>query len=89
MAYGGDRGISRVELSVDDGQTWHEAKITYPGTKLSWALWSYDWQPAGVNNYSLVVRATDGNGKLQEWEEKRSPYSGATGFHKIAVYVTA
>src|SRR5213083_224830 len=45
MAYGGDRGISRVELSSNDGETWAEAKIDYPGTKLTWALWSYDWRP--------------------------------------------
>lgn len=89
MAYGGDRGISRVELSVDNGETWNEAKITYPGTKLSWALWSYDWQPARADNYTLVVRATDGKGDVQEWEEERSPYSGATGFHRITVHVTA
>lgn len=89
MAYGGDRGVSRVELSVDDGKTWNEARITYAGTKLTWALWSYAWQPAGADDYSLVARATDGDGKIQEWEPDRSPYSGVTGFHKIAVYVRA
>lgn len=89
MAYGGDRGISRVELSLDDGETWNDAKISYPGTKLTWALWNYDWRPQEADDYALVVRATDGEGKVQEWEEDRSPFSGVTGFHKIAVYVTA
>ena len=37
IAYGGDRGISRVELSFDDGKTWKDAETYYPGTKLSWA----------------------------------------------------
>jgi len=89
IAFGGDRGISRVEISDDDGETWIDAKIHYPGTRLSWALWSYDWQPDGPDDYTLVVRATDGEGAVQEWEEDRSPYSGVTGFHKIAVHVTA
>src|SRR5213080_1886069 len=40
VAFGGDRGISRVEFSSDDGESWDEAKIDYPGTKLTWALWS-------------------------------------------------
>lgn len=88
IAYGGDRGISRVELSNDDGKTWADAKIDYPGTKLTWALWSYDWQPA-AGDYILVVRATDGEGEVQEWEEDRSPFSGVTGFHKIILHVTA
>ena len=89
IAYGGDRGTSRVELSSDDGETWDDAKIDYPGTKLTWALWSFDWRPDDADDYTLIVRATDGEGAVQEWEEDRSPFSGATGFHKIIVHVTA
>jgi DMSO/TMAO reductase YedYZ molybdopterin-dependent catalytic subunit len=88
VAFGGDRGISRVEVSFDDGATWQEAKLNYPGTKLTWALWSYDWRPPGADNYTLVVRATDGEGAVQELDEERPFKSGTTGFHKIVVYVT-
>ena len=89
IAFGGDRGISRVEISDDDGETWTDANIHYPGTKLTWALWTYEWRPDSPDDYTLVVRATDGEGAVQEWEEDRSPFSGMTGFHKIAVHVTA
>ena len=89
IAFGGDRGISRVEISDDDGETWSDANIHYPGTKLTWALWTYEWRPDGPDDYTLVVRVTDGEGAVQEWEEDRSPFSGVTGFHKIAVHVTA
>ena len=89
VAFGGDRGISRVEISDDDGETWTDATIHYAGTKLTWALWSYDWQPDAPDDYTLVVRATDSEGEVQEFEEDRSPYSGVTGFHKIIVHVTA
>jgi DMSO/TMAO reductase YedYZ molybdopterin-dependent catalytic subunit len=89
VAFGGDRGISRVEISDDDGETWDEAKIDYPGTKLTWALWSYDWRPDEADDYTLVVRATDGEGAVQEWEEERGWFSGVTGFHKIVVHMTA
>jgi DMSO/TMAO reductase YedYZ molybdopterin-dependent catalytic subunit len=89
IAFGGDRGISRVEFSDDDGETWSDAKIIYPGTKLTWALWSLDWQPEGADDYTLVVRATDGEGEVQEFEEDRGWFSGVTGFHKIVVHVTA
>jgi DMSO/TMAO reductase YedYZ molybdopterin-dependent catalytic subunit len=88
IAYGGDRGISRVEMSDDDGETWADANIHYAGTKLTWALWTYDWRPDSTDDYTLVVRATDGEGAVQEWEEARSPFSGVTGFHKIIVHVT-
>jgi DMSO/TMAO reductase YedYZ molybdopterin-dependent catalytic subunit len=87
VAFGGDRGITRVEVSLDDGENWQEAKLDYPGTKLTWALWSYDWHPATADDYTLVVRATDGEGELQEWDEERPFKSGTTGFHKIVAHI--
>jgi DMSO/TMAO reductase YedYZ molybdopterin-dependent catalytic subunit len=89
VAFGGDRGISRVEVSFDDGASWQEAKLDYPGTKLTWALWSFNWEPDDVDDYTLVVRATDGEGKVQEFEEDRAFTSGITGFHKVIVHIFA
>jgi DMSO/TMAO reductase YedYZ molybdopterin-dependent catalytic subunit len=89
IAYGGDRGISRVEVSFDDAESWREAAIYYSGGKLAWSLWKTDWIPNEPGDFSLVVRATDGEGKVQDWEKDRGPYSGATGLHKIYVQITA
>jgi DMSO/TMAO reductase YedYZ molybdopterin-dependent catalytic subunit len=91
VAYGGDRGISRVELSFDAGQTWDEADIYYAGGDLAWSLWSAHegWMPPGPGEYTIVVRATDGEGAVQEIEYDRSFFSGTTGFHSISVSVTA
>jgi DMSO/TMAO reductase YedYZ molybdopterin-dependent catalytic subunit len=89
MAYSGDRGISRVELSFDDGKSWRDAEIHYPGGDLAWSLWKAEWTPDAAGDCVLVVRATDGEGDVQEWEEDRSPFSGVTGFHKIVLHVTA
>ena len=89
IAYGGDRGISRVELSFDDGKSWRDADIYYAGGDLAWSLWKTEWRPEAAGDFVLVVRATDGEGDVQEWEEDRSFFSGVTGFHKIVVRVTA
>jgi DMSO/TMAO reductase YedYZ molybdopterin-dependent catalytic subunit len=88
VAFGGDRGISRVEVSDDDGETWSDAEIYYSGGDLAWSLWNYKWKPDDEDDYTLVVRATDGEGDVQEWEQDRSPFSGTSGFHKIVVHVT-
>lgn len=87
IAFGGDRGISRVEFTSDDGATWAEARLDYPGTRLTWTLWSFDWRPERPGNYSLFARATNGDGKVQELDSARPFKSGTSGFHKIAVYV--
>src|SRR6266446_1813400 len=89
IAHGGDRGISRVELGVDDGKMWRDTDIYYSGGDLAWSLWKTEWRPDAAGDYVLVVRATDGEGDVQEWEEDRSFFSGVTGFHKIVVHVTA
>ena len=75
VAYGGDRGISRVELSFDDGKTWDEADIYYAGGDLAWSLWSaHEWMPNEPGEHTIVVRATDGKGKVQEWEEDEAHF---------------
>ncbi len=87
VAFAGDRGVSLVEVTTDGGQNWHEARIDYPGTKLTWVLWSYDWQPPGAGEYHLSVRATDSAGVLQREEKERGQFSGTSGFHEVTVYL--
>jgi DMSO/TMAO reductase YedYZ molybdopterin-dependent catalytic subunit len=88
IAYGGDRGVSRVELSFD-GQSWNDAEIYYSGGKLGWSLWKTQWAPAAAGDYMAVVRATDGEGHVQEWKSDRGPFSGVAGLHYINVQITA
>jgi DMSO/TMAO reductase YedYZ molybdopterin-dependent catalytic subunit len=89
IAYGGDRGISRVELSFDDGETWSDAEIYYSGGRLAWSLWKAQWMPDEPDDYSVVVRATDGKHDMQKLEQDRGWFSGVAGFHKIIAHVTA
>lgn len=87
VAFGGDRGVSRVEVSADGGRAWQEARIDYPGSRLTWALWSHEWRPAGPGEYQLVVRATDGTGALQIATERGTAPQGATGYHQVTARV--
>jgi DMSO/TMAO reductase YedYZ molybdopterin-dependent catalytic subunit len=89
IAYGGDRGISRVEVSFDGGKSWRDAKIYYSGGDLAWSLWKTEWTPDAPSDYLLVVRATDGEGDVQDWYEDRGPFSGVAGLHQSVVHVTA
>jgi DMSO/TMAO reductase YedYZ molybdopterin-dependent catalytic subunit len=90
VAYGGDRGISKVEISFDEGQQWTEAEIYYSGGDLAWSLWrARVWQPEAAGNYTVIVRATDGKGQVQDWDPERPFTSGIAGLHQINVYLTA
>lgn len=87
MAFGGDRGIAKVEISDDGGETWAEAQITQPGTKISWSLWSYNWTPEEEGDTEIVVRATNGDGALQISEYRDQVPDGATGLHRVQARV--
>jgi hypothetical protein len=39
--FNGDNGVSKVEISTDDGKTWKQAEIDQPGIDISWSLWRY------------------------------------------------
>ncbi len=88
VAFAGDRGISRVELSFDDGATWHDATLKTPALSgMTWALWTYDWIPPGSGAYRVTARAWDGTGISQE-RDRASPFpDGAAGYDAVTLLV--
>jgi len=90
-ALGGDPGtnVSKVEISVDDAQTWSEVtQFDYEGTELTWKFWSYRWTPTEPGEYQLAIRAYDGAGTLQPVESLPSdPREGTTGMHRVRAVV--
>jgi DMSO/TMAO reductase YedYZ molybdopterin-dependent catalytic subunit len=88
VAFAGDRGISKVEVSLDDGDTWREATIAANPSDagLSWVVWTWQWD-AKPGEYTVVVRATDGEGNLQTDEHASTLPDGASGYHKVPVVV--
>ncbi len=88
VAFAGDRGISKVEVSTDGGRSWREADLDYMPSKLTWAHWSLGWSPSR-GEHELVVRATDGNGEPQETKKDDSVPDGATGLHRVGVRAEA
>ena len=88
VAFAGNRGISKVEVSVDGGNTWREATLKPPSSDLSWVLWAYEWDP-GPGNYVVYARATDGGGALQTSAQSDTFPSGATGYVMSTVSVVS
>jgi DMSO/TMAO reductase YedYZ molybdopterin-dependent catalytic subunit len=78
-AYAGTRGVDRVEVSVDGGDTWTDAALSepLPGDDV-WRQWRHVFDPAGASE--VVVRAVDGEGTVQPSEAADAFPSGATGW---------
>jgi DMSO/TMAO reductase YedYZ molybdopterin-dependent catalytic subunit len=83
VAFAGDRGISKVEVSTDGGNTWQSASIKDPLSSNSWVLWALDWIPQNRGKYNIVVRATDKAGNMQTAEIRDTYPNGATGYHSV------
>jgi DMSO/TMAO reductase YedYZ molybdopterin-dependent catalytic subunit len=79
-AYAGTRGIQRVEVSIDGGDTWTDARLSdpLPGDDV-WRQWAYEYESPG-ESHEVVVRATDGTGTLQPSERQDAFPSGPTGW---------
>lgn len=84
IAWASARGISKVEVQVNDGE-WQEAELIAPPlSSLNWVLWRYGW-PYAAGRQTVAVRAYDGDGLLQTIENRPTQPSGATGIHSVTV----
>ena len=85
VAWAQTRGISAVEVRVDDGE-WQPARLADELNDVTWRQWSFAWN-ATSGRHSISVRATEKNGAIQT-DERSEPFpSGATGQHNIVVIV--
>jgi DMSO/TMAO reductase YedYZ molybdopterin-dependent catalytic subunit len=85
VAWAPDRGVSKVEVSIDDG-AWQPATVSAPISDATWVQWLFPWD-AAAGTHSIEVRATDGTGQLQAENTTRPFPDGARGYHRIAVRV--
>ena len=81
VAWAQHRGISKVEVQVDDGP-WQPAQLSGAVSADTWRQWVYSWA-ATSGSHQLRVRATDGTGALQTAAVQDVIPDGATGYHTI------
>ncbi|MEU8520134.1 molybdopterin-dependent oxidoreductase [Streptomyces sp. NBC_01216] len=86
VAWAQRRGITRVQVRVDDGP-WQDADLAAQDGVDTWRQWSYRWQ-ATPGGHTLTVRATDGSGAVQTEQRARTIPDGADGWHSVFVTVT-
>ncbi|MEU7599459.1 molybdopterin-dependent oxidoreductase [Streptomyces sp. NPDC041003] len=85
VAWAQHRGITRVEVRVDEGP-WQDADLAAQDTVDTWRQWSHRWQ-ATPGGHTLTVRATDGTGAVQTDQRARTIPDGASGRHSVFVTV--
>ncbi len=86
VAWAPTRGVSAVEVQVDDGP-WQAAGLGPAISDETWVQWIFRWD-AMPGSHRLRVRATDGDGNLQEERITEPAPDGARGYHGIQVSVS-
>jgi DMSO/TMAO reductase YedYZ molybdopterin-dependent catalytic subunit len=64
-SWSGTARIARVDVSIDHGATWREAKLHGRNDAGTWVQWDYRFPAQPPGSYELWARATDGGGRVQ------------------------
>ena len=79
IAFAGARGISRVQVRMDEGP-WQDAQLRSPLSETTWVIWRYDW-PFATGAHTFEVRCAEADGTPQIEEDMGNRPNGATGIH--------
>lgn len=85
IAWAPDRGVSRVEVSIDD--VWYDADLSRPISDATWVQWVAYWD-ATPGRHTIRVRATDGAGVVQEERSTPPAPDGARGWDVVSISVS-
>jgi hypothetical protein len=85
VAWAPDRGVSRVEVEIDG--TWRDATLSTPISDATWVQWLLPWD-ATAGRHTIRVRATDGDGVIQDEGPSSPAPDGARGYHVVSLNVS-
>jgi len=85
IAFGGDTGVAKVELSSDGGESWQQAQLGADEGKYGFRQWECRFTLPKVGAYNLMVRATNSNGLAQPDRPNWNP----SGFMRNVIETTS
>ncbi|MDE2229861.1 MAG: molybdopterin-dependent oxidoreductase [Alphaproteobacteria bacterium] len=73
IAFGGDTGVKRVDLSADGGKTWHTTHLGRDEGRYGFRRWETRFTPAAKGPATLMVRCTNSSGEAQPTQANWNP----------------
>ena len=88
-SWAGDLTVQRVDVSIDYGQSWQQAKLEKPKNRFDWQRWTATLKLPSDGYFEIWARATDSKGAMQPhqagfWNPQGY---GGNAMHRIAVLV--
>jgi len=72
VAWSNTSPVTKVEVSVDSGNSWKSATLTGKATQYGFRRWKYAWR-AEEGPHTLISRATNSAGQRQPLQEEWNP----------------
>ena len=85
LAWDGGHGLSRVEVSVDEGNTWRRAELGADLGRFSFRSWEFACKPAQKGRLTVMARASNTLGSTQPYEL----IFNAPGYHNNVIQKVA
>jgi DMSO/TMAO reductase YedYZ molybdopterin-dependent catalytic subunit len=86
VSYAGDRGVSRVDFSLDDGGTWLPTQFLEPMPDTDTMVrWEATFTLPEHSTVTITIRATDGTGEMQTDDFQLPQPDGASGRDQVTV----
>jgi DMSO/TMAO reductase YedYZ molybdopterin-dependent catalytic subunit len=92
FAWAGPSGVAKVEVSVDDGQTWRSAELERSAHPYAWRAWHAQLHARARTGATLAILAcaTDGAGAMQPRVAETNPAGyGNNAMHRVVVKTNA
>lgn len=87
-AWVGEGRVSHVDVSWDEGVTWHRASLKRAKDKYAWSTFSYEFQPQRFGYVTFLARATDDRGNMQPVTPLWNPLGYFwNGIHRVGVMI--
>lgn len=68
-AWAGETAVTKVEISINGGQSWQPARLSNLPVPYTWRFWEYEWRvPMQPGRYAIMARATDAKGNAQSMQ---------------------
>jgi DMSO/TMAO reductase YedYZ molybdopterin-dependent catalytic subunit len=65
IAFGGDCGVAKVDLSIDDGKSWQSTLLGNDEGKYGFRQWQTQFTLSSRGEHTLMIRCTNTNGEAQ------------------------
>jgi hypothetical protein len=88
-SWAGDYTVRRVDISIDYGQTWQQARLEKGRNRYDWQRWTANVKVPRDGYYEIWSRAMDSRGLMQPHVAANWNPSGYGGnpMHRIAVLI--